>query len=196
MKPNEFKSQLLPVKGKLYRLAFTLLNNRPEAEDAVQDVYLKLWNMRAELAKYRSIEALAVTMTKNVCIDKLRSYRRRNKNDGGLEMVPLSSNGRHDPARVLENSEQLQLVQQIISQLSEQQRLVIHLRDFEHYSYDEIETVTERTRNNIRVTLSRARKYVREQYLKREEYGRPKINVLLEKILPRRSLAGRGGKTA
>jgi hypothetical protein len=96
-------------------------------------------------------------------------------------MVPLSSNGRHDPARVLENSEQLQLVQQIISQLSEQQRLVLHLRDFEHYSYDEIETVTEMTRNNIRVTLSRARKYVREQYLKREEYGRPKINVLLEK---------------
>lgn len=171
MKPNEFKSQLLPVKGKLYRLALTLLNSGPEAEDTVQDVFLKLWNMRAELSQYNSIEALAVTMTKNMCIDKLRSYRQRHQNDGGLDSVSLNSDGHHTPDRVLETSEQLQQVQHIVSQLPEQQRLVLHLRDFEQYNYDEIEEMTELSRNNIRVTLSRARKYVREQYLKREEYG-------------------------
>lgn len=170
MKANEFKSQLLPVKAKLYRLALTLLNDGSEAEDAVQDVYLKLWNMRIKLAEYNSIEALAVTMTKNLCIDRLRSYRSRKQNGDGLERVTLKSSHRHDPVKTLELNEQLQHVHAIINQLPEQQRMILHLRDIEHYSYDEIEEMTGMKRNNIRVTLSRARKGVRDQYRNTSHY--------------------------
>jgi RNA polymerase sigma-70 factor (ECF subfamily) len=166
MTKEEFKTYVLPAKGKLFRLAVTLLNSRPEAEDAVQDVYLKLWNMRSKLAQYTSVEALAVTMTKNLCIDKLRSYQHRNQNANGLEKVTLSSSDRYDPAQQLERNESMLQLHEIINRLPEQQRMVLHLRDIEHYSYDEIESMTNMTRNNIRVTLSRARKGVREEYIK------------------------------
>lgn len=170
MTKEEFKTHVLPTKGKLYRLALTLLNSRQEAEDTIQDVYLKLWNIRWQLGQYNSIEALAVTMTKNLCIDKLRSYRSRKQNDDGLEHQQLSSGRRYDPAEKMELSESMKQIHELIQQLPDQQRLVIHLRDIEQHSYEEIADMTGLKVNNIRVALSRARKNVRQQYLKKQNY--------------------------
>lgn len=170
MTKEEFKTQVLPVKGKLFRLAVTMLGGRQEAEDTIQDAYLKLWNMRDRLSDYSSIEALAVTVTKNLCIDKLRSYRSRKQNSGGLEHMQLASAGQKDPAETLALNESLQQVHEIIGQLPDQQRLVIHLRDIEQHSYEEIAEMTGLKVNNIRVALSRARKNVRKQYQKKQNY--------------------------
>lgn len=171
MTKQEFKKQVLPTQGKLFRLAVRMLNSRQEAEDTIQDAYLKLWNMRQKLHRYNSIEALAVTVTKNLCIDKLRSYRSRNKNDGGLKQVKLSAGGRYDPAQRLVMDESMQCIHEVIQQLSDRQRLVIQLRDIEQYSYKEIAEMTGLKVNNIRVALSRARKNVRKEYLKQQNYG-------------------------
>jgi RNA polymerase sigma-70 factor (ECF subfamily) len=170
MTKEEFKTRVLPFKGKLFRLAVTMLNNRQEAEDIIQDVYLKLWNMREELSRYDSIEALAVTMTKNLCLDKLRSYRNRKQNDSGLEHMKLSTTGRPDPAETVELNQSMQYVHEIIRELPDQQRMIIHLRDIEQHTYEEIAEVTGLKINNIRVALSRARKSVRKEYLKKENY--------------------------
>jgi RNA polymerase sigma-70 factor (ECF subfamily) len=169
MTEKEFKAHLLPMQSKLFRLAVTMVGSRAEAEDLVQDVYLKLWNMRSELSEYKSVEALAVTMTKNLCIDKLRSYRSRNRNEGRLEQVSIPSET-NDPERSFELKESLQQVQEIMQRLPDKQRYILHLREVEQYSYDEIGEITGLTRNNIRVTLSRARKRVRKEYLKRQNY--------------------------
>jgi len=72
MKSSEFKILLMPFSSRLYRLAFGLLGNREEAEDTVQEVYLKLWKMRDDLGKYNSLEALSVRITRNLCLDQLR----------------------------------------------------------------------------------------------------------------------------
>jgi len=172
MTKEEFKTHVLPVKGKLFRLAVTMLSSRPKAEDIVQEAYLKLWNMRDRLSEYNSIEALAVTITKNLCIDKLRSYRNRMQNAGGLEQMQLVSGGQNDPAETAALNESLQHVHEIIARLPDQQRLVIHLRDIEQYNYEEIAEMTGLKVNNIRVTLSRARKSVREEYQKKQHYER------------------------
>jgi len=171
MTKQEFKKQVLPTQGKLFRLAVRMLNSRQEAEDTIQDAYLKLWNMRDKLHHYNSIEALAVTVTKNLCIDKLRSYRSRNQNDAGLTQVKLSANGRYDPAQRLVMDENMQCIHEVIQQLPDRQRLVIQLRDIEQYSYKEIAKMTGLKVNNIRVALSRARKNVRKEYLKKQNYG-------------------------
>lgn len=172
MTKEEFKTRVLPVTGKLYRLAVSLLGNRQEAEDIVQDSCLKLWNMRDEMTEYNSIEALAVTITRNRCIDKLRSYRNRKRNAGGLERVTIPASVEYDPALTVEMTESIRNIHEIIQQLPEQQRLIMHLRDIEHYSYEEISEATGLTVNNIRVALSRARKSVREKYLKKQNYER------------------------
>lgn len=169
MTQEQFKSLVLPSRDKLFRVALALLRNRQEAEDTLQDAYLKLWNMRDRLSEYKSVEALAMTMTKNLCLDKLRSYRHRKLTATVVEAMPVSSSA-PDPAQSVELTDSLQAIHAILETLPEQQKLVIHLRDVERYNYEEIQEITGLTVNNIRVNLSRARKTVRREYLKKQNY--------------------------
>lgn len=125
--------------------------------------------MREKLPDYNSVEALAVTMTKNLCLDKLRSYKHRKQNDDEVETLPVKTTN-PDPATRMELSESSVSIHKLVQDLPDQQRLIMHLRDIEQYSYDEIETLTGLSRNNIRVNLSRARKNVRQEYVKRQNY--------------------------
>lgn len=163
-----FKRTVFPVQAKLLRLAKTLLSNEEDAEDTVQEALLKLWQNRQNLGNYRSIEALAMVITKNLCFDKLKtSYAQR--------VVPLTPTtqviDQSTPYQQTERSDSARLLRQLIAQLPEQQRLVIHLRDVEEYSYEEMEQLTGMCVNNIRVALSRARRSVREMYTKINAYG-------------------------
>lgn len=169
MTKESFKSLVLPSKDKLFRIAFSLLGNRQEAEDTLQDAYLKLWNMRNRLPEYKSVEALAVTVTKNLCLDKLRSYRHRNLNSDEVESLSVTAS-EPDPGRKAELNDSLKTLLEIFELLSDQQKLIIHLRDVEQYQYEEIAEITGLSVNNIRVHLSRARSKVREEYLKRQDY--------------------------
>ena len=78
MKQKEFIATVLPFKDKLYRLAKRILVSGDEAEDAVQEVYLKLWKGRNKISNYKNPEAFAVTMTKNYCLDRLKSKQASN----------------------------------------------------------------------------------------------------------------------
>lgn len=159
-----FKQQILPVQGRLFRLAKLFLRNREEAEDTLQDVLLKLWTNRQQLDQYHSVEAMAVQMTRNLCLDKLKShgYARRT-DDADLSMVQAHIG---TPHQVTESADTVAVVRRLIQELPEQQRLILHLRDVEEYSFEEIEQVTGMSINNIRVALSRARKSVRDSYTK------------------------------
>ena len=72
MDAAEFKQHFLPYHRKLYRVAFRLTGNPQNAEDMVQEAYLKLWNKRDELADVLNTEAYCVTLIKNLCYDVLR----------------------------------------------------------------------------------------------------------------------------
>lgn len=168
MTEKEFKELVLPSKDKLYRVALSMIGSPEKAEDILQDIFLKLWQMRNRLSEYRSVEGLAMTMIKNRCIDQLRSYRNRNKNDD--PHLELHEAAGPDPLKKTELNESREALLRIFEQLPEQQRLVIHLRDIEQYEYEEIREITGMTVNNIRVTLSRARKKAREIYLKLQNY--------------------------
>ncbi|MBC7892862.1 MAG: sigma-70 family RNA polymerase sigma factor [Sphingobacteriaceae bacterium] len=159
---------MLPVQGRLFRLAKLFLRNREEAEDALQDVLLRLWTNRHQLDSYRSIEAFAVQMTRNRCLDVLKSRATRPMtDDGDLLEVREKSGSPYQQAELADNAG---LLHRLIDDLPEPQRLILHLRDVEEYSFEEIREVTGLTINNIRVTLSRARQRVRDGYLKATNY--------------------------
>ena len=165
MTTEVFKSELLPKKNKLFRLALFLLKNREEAEDTVQEIYLKLWDMRNDLKKYNNIEAVMMAMTRNKCLDKLKTKKEK---FGSL-------NEEINPALLLspmEESIQKDMVKQVkilMKKLPEQQKTILHLRDVEGYEYNEIKEITGFGYNYIRVNLSRARKTIRESLLKLEK---------------------------
>lgn len=167
MNQNEFVLMVAPFKDKVFRLAKRLLVSTEEAEDATQEVLVKLWSKNSTLSNYSSIEAFAMTMTKNYCLDQLKSKR-----SGNLKIVHTNYTD-SAPAldKKLEDYDSLNWVERSISQLPEQQRIIIQLRDIEQYEFEEMAKMLDMTESAIRVALSRARKTIREYMTKTHNYG-------------------------
>ena len=166
MNQIEFLQVIAPFKDKVFRLAKRLLVSTEEAEDATQEVLVKLWNKNESLATYSSVEAFAMTMTKNYCLDQLKSKRASN-----LTLVHSNYANPESLQKNIEAKDEAELMLQLINELPEKQRLVIQLRDVENYDYDEIGEILEMEQTAIRVTLSRARKTLREKFIKKQQYG-------------------------
>ena len=160
MKSSEFKLLVMPYSSRLYRMAFRLMGNREEAEDIVQEVYVKLWGLRSELQNYNSIEALSIRITRNLCLDQLR---RRKVDQDAMKAQQMKEGGYADtPADKLERKEEVEVLQALIAALPEPQRSMVHLRHLEGKEYEEIAEMVNMNVNAIRVSLSRARKLMRE----------------------------------
>lgn len=166
MTVETFKIEVLPLKNKLYRFAYRLLNNSMDSEDMVQEVMLKLWVRREKLGEYKSIEAFAMVILKNMCLDKMKAKGYRTD---GLDERKNDSGG-HSPHTSLELSDTTEKVKTIIDTLPEHQKMIIHLRDIEGYEFEEIAEIMQMSLNTIRVNLSRARKKVRETLVKKYSY--------------------------
>mgnify|MGYP006109734871 FL=1 len=166
MKQKEFLNTILPCKNILYRLAKRLLVSSDEAEDAVQEVFLKLWKGRDKIDNYRSPEAFAITMTKNYCLDRLKSKQASN-----LKIVHNNYKNSENIERTIEGNEGVELVTKIMETLPEKQKMIMQLRDIEQFEFAEISQMLEINETAIRVALSRARKVVREQLIKQYNYG-------------------------
>jgi RNA polymerase sigma-70 factor (family 1) len=159
MKSSEFKLMVMPYSSRLYRMAYRLMNSREEAEDIVQEVYVKLWGMRNDLGKYNSIEALCVRITRNLCLDQLR---RRKVNYDAMKMEKLKEESFPEtPSESLEKKENADLLHTLIAALPEPQRSLVHLRHLEGKEYEEIAEMVNMNVNAIRVSISRARKQMR-----------------------------------
>jgi len=167
MKQSEFLKTVMPFKDKVFRVAKRLLVSTEEAEDATQELYFKLWRNRSKLKDYKSIEAFAMTMTKNYCFDRLKSKQASN-----LKLIHSNYQEKDTPLqRRMELNDSVSLVHKLIENLPEQQKLVIQLRDIEEYEFDEIAKMLDLQPTAVRVTLSRARKTIREQLTKQHNYG-------------------------
>ncbi|MBW1853986.1 MAG: sigma-70 family RNA polymerase sigma factor [Deltaproteobacteria bacterium] len=158
MNHQEFTLQVVSLKNKLFRFANRILDHTEEAEDVVQEVFIKLWIRREKLAEYRSVEALAMITTKNMCLDRIRTKK-----------YPVDPMDNH--RRFLENlpaeqkrdySEEISKVKSAMKILPRQQQMIMQLRDIDGYDFESIAEIMEMNENAIRVSLSRARKRIRE----------------------------------
>lgn len=167
VKQTEFLNTVLPLKDKVFRLAKRLLVSTDEAEDATQELYLKLWKNKAKLKDYNNVEAFAMTMAKNYCLDQLKAKRSNN-----LTLVH-SNYQDHSVSlqRKIELEDSVSKVHELIEGLPEKQKLIIQLRDVEQYEYKEIGKILDLQPTAVRVALSRARKTIREQLIKQHKYG-------------------------
>lgn len=172
MDRNRFKIEVLPLKNKLYRFAARLLDDVDEAQDAVQEVFIKLWNLRDKLHTYNSVEAFAMTVTKNHCLDRIKSRRTVSMEQTKTYLYAVNEDD--DTERQTEVKDTVNFIRQLMGELPEQQKLVMQLRDIEGYEFEEIEQILDLSVNTIRVNLSRARKKIRDLYLKSINNGAEK----------------------
>ncbi|MFT5104280.1 MAG: RNA polymerase sigma factor (sigma-70 family) [Candidatus Latescibacterota bacterium] len=166
MNQEEFIATIIPIKDKIYRLAKRILVSNDEAEDAVQEVFLKLWKGKQRIKEYKNPEAFAMTMTKNYCLDRLKSKQASN-----LKIVHSNYQNSDNLQKQIEANDGVALVFKIMETLPEQQRIILQLRDVEQFEFKEIAKILDNNETAIRVSLSRARKTVREQLIKQYNYG-------------------------
>ena len=167
MKQSEFLNVVMPFKDKLFRLAKRLLVSTEEAEDATQEILLKLWSKNEKIEKYKSVEAFAITMTKNFCLDRLKS-----KQSNNIRLVHSNyEDGNTSLQKQLEVSDSVAWVNKIIEEIPDQQKMILQLRDVEQYDLDEISKMLDMKPTAVRVALSRARKAVREKLVQKHSYG-------------------------
>ena len=168
MNLEDFETRVLPAKNKLFRFALRLLGSSEEAKDVVQETMIKVWNGR-DMAEVQNMEAWCMRITKNLSLDKLRSKQRKltGSIDVRFDMVHESLS----PHEKTEIHESMKRIDELMANLPDKQRQVMHLRDIEGYSYNEICDVLELDMNQVKVNLFRARNAVREKLIKLNAYG-------------------------
>jgi len=165
---KDFTYHILPIKDKLYRFALRIVGNVAEAEDVVQEVFIKTWNQRKEIENVKNKEAWCMRLTKNLSIDKLRSKHHRTD---PISEVHTFHSAKQSPYQQTEINDTMSLVERLMYQLPEKQRTALQLRDIDGYSYQEIAEILEVSVDQIKVNLYRARQAIKKQLINKESYG-------------------------
>jgi RNA polymerase sigma-70 factor (ECF subfamily) len=168
MNESEYLAFVTPITNKIFRFSKRILVSREEAEDATQDVLIKLWEKRQRLADYNNPEAYAMTITKNHCLDRLKSKQAQNlrithENFHNDQVNSLQSK--------IETSDSISLLDNLMKILPEKQQLIVQLRDVECYDFKEISKILDMNETAIRVALSRARKTLKTQLTQLHNHG-------------------------
>lgn len=168
MKKLSFRDDVLPLKDKIFRLALRITLSRAEAEDIVQDVLIKVWNRRDDLAEVDSIEAYSLTVCRNLSLDRLQRKENDNVN---LDDAPPTEADDAPPDLQMIRNERIDNIKRLIERLPISQRAAMQLRDMEGKTYKEISAITGQTEEQVKVNIFRARQYIRKQIEKIENYG-------------------------
>ena len=156
------------MKNELFRLALRITLDRAEAEDVVQDTLIKVWDKRDSWTTIDNIEAFAMTVCRNLALDRTRS--------GANNNVSLDMEGTQEPMTQttpydrMVQQDNLRMVGQIVDSLPEKQRSCIQLRDFEGKAYKEIAAVLDITEEQVKVNIFRARQTIKQQFLKMNSF--------------------------
>jgi len=165
---QQFLDQIQAMRDKIFRITKRMLVSQEEAEDATQDVIVKLWSLGSEKRdRYKSMEAYTVTMAKNYCLDRLKSKQAQVLSFDDSIRVPKTLSLQKE----IELTDEFNWVTQLIDQLPEKEKMIIQLREIEHYDFDQIATILEIPEGTVRVYLSRIRKKLRKQFLEIQNHG-------------------------
>lgn len=145
-----------------------MVGNEEDAEDILQEVFIKVWNKRHEMHTYLNMEAWCMRLVKNKCLDTIKSghfkfYKQK-------EEIDIAEEG-HTPYTNTELNDTMTKVHHFINALPDKQKQIIQLRDIEGYTYQEIAEILEIDMNQVKVSLFRARRTLRDKLINAETYG-------------------------
>lgn len=169
MTESTFIGLLRKNEERLFRFAMRFLKDVSLAEDAVQDLALKLWKKKESLNDYQNMDALMMTAMRNHCLDEIKkTKRRRNHYQNHKQLNSTEADSSH---KALERKSMIEQVKLFVNELPETQREIVQLRDIEQLEMGEIERITGMNAGAIRTNLSRARKAIRNYLNEMNNYG-------------------------
>jgi len=166
--PIDLRTDILPLKNKLFRLALRITLDRAEAEDVVQETIIKVWNRREEWDQIENIEAFCLTVCRNLAVDKTRRQPFLSLDDASPNSIPTPSLLTPHPEEQAVQRDRIRLVRRLIDSLPEKQRSCMQLRDVEEKSYRDIAQILGITEEQVKVNIFRARQAIRERLQKME----------------------------
>ena len=152
-----FRQWVDEYQDQAWTLARYLLKDSAEAEDAVQEAFVKLWKHQQRIDPER-IRPWLMKVTRNLCLDRLR--RRRPTQEWEDWQQPDDA---HGPLQDVQQHELGEWLKHSINGLTEPYRSLVVLRDVQQHSYEEVANVLELSLPQVKVYLHRARKQLREQ---------------------------------
>ena len=159
MRQIKFKTTILPIIDKLFRLALGITGNKEDAEDIVQDVLLQIWK-REDWEEIENIEAYCFRSIRNRALDTIALK------DNQTETLPdeFDCIVQGNIEQELEAQEQIELVEKWLAKLPEKQQTIFRLREVEELSYKEIAAVLNITEEQVKITLFRLRRKLKENF--------------------------------
>lgn len=172
MTHNEFISRIVSLSPRIFPMAARMLKNEEDANDAVQEIMIKLWNSRKKLGKHPNLKGFVFLTARNHCLDIIKHKRPGNYSTENLEEDYLS----REESLPMEDREISEIIRSVINELPGNQAEVVLLRDIDGLDFDEISAITGISKEHTRVLLSRARKYIgkRLKEIYSYEHGRAK----------------------
>lgn len=155
---NEIKEIWLPLSDRFYRVAYHILESQEDAEDAVQELYLKLIKSPAKFSEIQDPAAFGITILRNICIDIIRRREKRKSEELHEYMIADESS----PDKAVAEKDKLRVLIQEIGRLPQKQSMVLKMRTIDGLEYEEIAQRTGLSQVNIRVLISIARKTLKK----------------------------------
>lgn len=156
MNEHQFRERIIPLSKKLFSLCFKVLGNKEDAKDCMQDVFVKLWKNRSSLDEKRNLEAFTYSVARNACLDKIR-LRKDQVDINFIHGVVDSNTNNHELVEL-----KLELISKVLYKLNETQQKVFVMREIERNPMATIASELKISEENVRVTLSRVRKKIKE----------------------------------
>ncbi|MBQ7421727.1 MAG: sigma-70 family RNA polymerase sigma factor [Prevotella sp.] len=160
MEIREFNKRIVSLREQLLSRARSATGDRDCAEDAVQETLLRLWDMRSRLDDHPNVRALAYTILNNI----VRDYWRHRRIEVAESELCRPSSAAESPA--CEALDEVQLIAEIVRTLPPLQAKIFRMKEMEGYDAAEIIGITGCTAEALRQNLSRARRRIREEYIR------------------------------
>lgn len=145
-----------------------ILGTKSNAEDAIQEIMMKLWLKRNQLNNHPNIKGFVFLTARNYCIDVVRK-KMKVVDNASIHLRVLESDKEHEN---LEWKQLNQIIKKVLENIPSQQREVFLMRDIDGCEFKEIAFALEITVEYARVLSSRARKKIGEQLEKKYHYGK------------------------
>lgn len=163
MDAREFKQRFMPFHRRLYRVGYHLTGNAQDAEDLLQDTYLKLWQKRDDLREEAMTEAYLVTLMQNLFRDQRRLKRIDTSEDIDDHAEPPDE---QSLSQMTEAKDEARQMEKLMDELPEREGQILRMHLVEEKSYEEIERDTGLSQGNLRIIMMRTKQKLKQQYLK------------------------------